>query len=223
MTTAIHPRLVSSAVGRLARSQRRAEARSPLARLAIGVVALHVVDDSFLQPNPGTSAGDHLAGGLVPLALLVAARRALSAASAPGRARRQRFSRASSAFSAAPRPCTTRWTSARPATTTPGCSSIARRAAAARSRRRDAVAIAAARRPPLVALRAPAAARRRLAVRSRSPSCSPSRSRTSSRTRLARHVPAADLGAAYENVALHDERRAQARRAGTSRRGTAPP
>jgi MYXO-CTERM domain-containing protein len=44
-----------------------------LGRLAIGAVALHVADDSFLQPNPGTSAGDHLAGGLIPLALLVAA------------------------------------------------------------------------------------------------------------------------------------------------------
>jgi uncharacterized protein len=44
-----------------------------LARLAIGIVALHVVDDNFLQPNPGTSAGDHLVSGLVPLALLVAA------------------------------------------------------------------------------------------------------------------------------------------------------
>ncbi len=44
-----------------------------VARLAIGVVALHVVDDNFLQPNPGTSAGDHLVSGLVPLALLVGA------------------------------------------------------------------------------------------------------------------------------------------------------
>jgi dienelactone hydrolase len=44
-----------------------------LARVAMGVVALHVVDDNWLQPNPGTSAGDHLFGGLVPLALLVAA------------------------------------------------------------------------------------------------------------------------------------------------------
>jgi hypothetical protein len=44
-----------------------------VARLAIGAVALHVVDDNFLQPNPGTSAGDHLAGGLIPLGLLVAA------------------------------------------------------------------------------------------------------------------------------------------------------
>jgi hypothetical protein len=37
---------------------------------AVMVIALHVADDSFLQPNPGTSAGDHLLGGLVPIALL---------------------------------------------------------------------------------------------------------------------------------------------------------
>jgi hypothetical protein len=34
------------------------------------VIALHVADDSFLQPQPGTSAGDHLVSGLVPLAVL---------------------------------------------------------------------------------------------------------------------------------------------------------
>src|SRR5688500_6690266 len=38
--------------------------------LAIGVIAVHVVDDSFVQPQPGTSAGDHLVSGLVPLAVL---------------------------------------------------------------------------------------------------------------------------------------------------------
>src|SRR5437773_11447033 len=38
---------------------------------ATGVLALHVLDDSFLQPQPGTSAADHLVSGLVPLALLV--------------------------------------------------------------------------------------------------------------------------------------------------------
>ena len=43
------------------------------ARAAIFATALHVADDNFLQPEPGTSAGDHLAGGLVPLALLAAA------------------------------------------------------------------------------------------------------------------------------------------------------
>jgi MYXO-CTERM domain-containing protein len=40
--------------------------------VATAVVALHVVDDSFLQPQPGTSAGDHLLGGLLPLAALAA-------------------------------------------------------------------------------------------------------------------------------------------------------
>jgi uncharacterized protein len=42
-----------------------------LARAALGVVALHTVDDAFLQPNPGTSSADHLAGGLIPTALLL--------------------------------------------------------------------------------------------------------------------------------------------------------
>jgi uncharacterized protein len=40
---------------------------------AVGAIALHVADDSFLQPQPGTSAGDHLLSGLVPLVLLAAA------------------------------------------------------------------------------------------------------------------------------------------------------
>jgi len=44
-----------------------------LARVALGLIALHVVDDSFLQPQPGTSAGDHLVSGLVPTGLLVLA------------------------------------------------------------------------------------------------------------------------------------------------------
>src|SRR4051794_39174897 len=38
--------------------------------LAVGLLALHVVDDRFVQPQPGTSATDHLVSGLVPLALL---------------------------------------------------------------------------------------------------------------------------------------------------------
>jgi uncharacterized protein len=41
--------------------------------LALGLIAMHVVDDSFVQPQPGTSATDHLAGGLVPLTVLVLA------------------------------------------------------------------------------------------------------------------------------------------------------
>jgi len=38
--------------------------------LASGAVGLHITDDNFLQPEPGTSAGDHLASGLVPAAVL---------------------------------------------------------------------------------------------------------------------------------------------------------
>ena len=34
------------------------------------VIAVHVVDDSFVQPQPGMSARDHLVSGLVPLAVL---------------------------------------------------------------------------------------------------------------------------------------------------------
>ena len=56
--------------------------RSALARFAterrlavasLGLVGLHVVDDNFLQPEPGMSATDHLAGGLVQLGLVAAA------------------------------------------------------------------------------------------------------------------------------------------------------
>jgi hypothetical protein len=42
-----------------------------LARIAFGVGALHVADDNFLQPQPGTTAGDHLVGGLVQVGLFV--------------------------------------------------------------------------------------------------------------------------------------------------------
>ena len=38
--------------------------------LGITVIAVHVLDDNFVQPQPGTSAGDHLVSGLVPLAVL---------------------------------------------------------------------------------------------------------------------------------------------------------
>src|SRR3954469_21907749 len=36
----------------------------------VALVALHVADDAFLQPQPGTSPADHVVSGLVPLALL---------------------------------------------------------------------------------------------------------------------------------------------------------
>jgi uncharacterized protein len=48
-------------------------------RAALAVVMVAVADDAFIHPEPGVSAGDHLASGLVPLAcgalLIVVARR----------------------------------------------------------------------------------------------------------------------------------------------------
>jgi uncharacterized protein len=40
--------------------------------LGVGLVALPVADDNFVQVEPGTSATDHLASGLIPLAVLAA-------------------------------------------------------------------------------------------------------------------------------------------------------
>ena len=38
--------------------------------IGVGAMAIHVLDDSFLHPERGTSAGDHVVSGLVPLAIL---------------------------------------------------------------------------------------------------------------------------------------------------------
>jgi uncharacterized protein len=48
-----------------------ARREATLARLGLGAIALHVLDDSFFQPQPGTSAGGHLVSGLVPFAVLL--------------------------------------------------------------------------------------------------------------------------------------------------------
>jgi uncharacterized protein len=54
-----------SAVARFATERR-------LAAVSLGLVALHIADDNFLQPEPGTSISDHLPGGLTLLALVAA-------------------------------------------------------------------------------------------------------------------------------------------------------
>ena len=43
-----------------------------LVRIALGIAALHAADDNFFQPEPGISAGDHLVGGLLQVALILA-------------------------------------------------------------------------------------------------------------------------------------------------------
>jgi uncharacterized protein len=75
MTASTHdaPAPASRAVGGLTATGSHASTATVVARVAIALVALHVADDNFLQPQAGTSAGDHLVSGLVPLAVLVLA------------------------------------------------------------------------------------------------------------------------------------------------------
>jgi dienelactone hydrolase len=66
-TTAV----LSRSESRTAQLVRSAARETPLAVCGLLLVALHVLDDNFLQPQPGTSAGDHLVSGLVPVAVLL--------------------------------------------------------------------------------------------------------------------------------------------------------
>src|SRR5215204_5914746 len=38
--------------------------------IGLALIALHVLDDNVVQPQPGTSPGDHVVSTLVPLGLL---------------------------------------------------------------------------------------------------------------------------------------------------------
>ncbi|MGZ8783185.1 MAG: alpha/beta hydrolase [Gaiellaceae bacterium] len=51
---------------------RTAGLETSLAVASLATVGLHILDDNFFRPQPGTSAGDHLASGLVPVAILAA-------------------------------------------------------------------------------------------------------------------------------------------------------
>lgn len=57
-------------LARLAHAVQREQA---LLVLSVAVIGIHVADDNFVQPEPGTSVADHLVSGLVPLALALAA------------------------------------------------------------------------------------------------------------------------------------------------------
>ena len=71
MSTVAHPSAAARGRAVTARAVSALRTETGLARAALGIVALHTVDDAFLQPNPGTSAADHLAGGLIPTALVI--------------------------------------------------------------------------------------------------------------------------------------------------------
>jgi hypothetical protein len=72
MTTTPAPRLLPAPpLARvLARARSMLRTDAGLFRLGVALIALHVLDDNYLQPQPGTSPGDHLVSGLVPLAVL---------------------------------------------------------------------------------------------------------------------------------------------------------
>ena len=70
-TTIAHPTPAERGRAVTARAVAALRTEVGLARAALGAVALHTVDDAFLQPNPGTSAADHLAGGLIPTAMVL--------------------------------------------------------------------------------------------------------------------------------------------------------
>jgi fermentation-respiration switch protein FrsA (DUF1100 family) len=57
----------------LAQLIRAAGLETALAVASLVVIAVHVLDDNFLQPQPGTSAEDHLVSGLLPTAVLLGA------------------------------------------------------------------------------------------------------------------------------------------------------
>ena len=76
----------SARPGILARLAVAARCEYGLFLAGIGVIGIHVLDDNLLQPQPGTSAGDHLVSGLVPLAVLVVSCLALSSTSWTDRA-----------------------------------------------------------------------------------------------------------------------------------------
>ena len=57
-------------LARLAHALRRE--RVPLV-LSVAAIGIHIADDNLVQPEPGTSAADHLVSGLVPLAFALAA------------------------------------------------------------------------------------------------------------------------------------------------------
>lgn len=51
---------------------RAAPLETQLAVAGLVAIAFHVLDDNFFQPPPGTSAGDHVVSGLVPLVVVCA-------------------------------------------------------------------------------------------------------------------------------------------------------
>ena len=56
----------------LSRAATFARSERGVVTIALAAVALHVADDNYIQPEPGTSPADHLASGLIPIGILTA-------------------------------------------------------------------------------------------------------------------------------------------------------
>ena len=54
--------------------------------ICVAVIAAHVLDENFVQPEPGTAAGSHLVSGLIPVLLLAATAAVYPCLRAGGRA-----------------------------------------------------------------------------------------------------------------------------------------
>jgi pimeloyl-ACP methyl ester carboxylesterase len=72
MTSIAHSRPLPGWRLRAARFLAFARTEYGVVVLALGAIGLHLVDDNYLQPARGTSPLDHLASGLIPLAVLAA-------------------------------------------------------------------------------------------------------------------------------------------------------
>src|SRR3954452_13320591 len=68
MTATLTPSEIPTAPPLMRRSGRSRE--TVLFLVAITLIALHVIDDNYLQLQPGSSPADHVVSGLIPLALL---------------------------------------------------------------------------------------------------------------------------------------------------------
>ena len=64
MTSATEP-MVESRRATAARTAAALRTEAGLARLALAVEALPAMGDKFIQPQPSTSAGENLVGGIV--------------------------------------------------------------------------------------------------------------------------------------------------------------
>jgi uncharacterized protein len=73
VTASTATRPAASIAGRVRRAVRGERRETVVVWLAVGVIAVHVLDDSFVQPPAGTFARDHLVSGLVPFCVLALA------------------------------------------------------------------------------------------------------------------------------------------------------